>query len=155
MSGSVALVDPIQQFLEVHIHGQRLRLIDEAEAGAKVKKEHRAALAVAIPGVGLNFGKESWVVNRTERLPYSGPIRDQPIQEFHADRHPLIETPNQFASQNWIFKENSEHISGRAKPGDKVREAIFSRFTRQIVLDASDMKLKYQSARQPAQQALQ
>jgi hypothetical protein len=94
---SAAPVQPGEQFLEMHLDGQRLGLVDHLEPRAEPGDQHRPSAPVAVAGAAPDLHEHARVARGMKRGPDRVPVGAEVPEEFQTEGDPVVDLEQELA----------------------------------------------------------
>src|SRR5208337_3561225 len=90
----------------------------------RVGKQHRSTAAAQLDKTGRHAGKSSQVTFGTEPVPDRLQVGAQMLEEFQAERHPLIDPFDELSGEDGVLLEEADGVFPLAHVVQKAPETI-------------------------------
>src|SRR5262249_39316439 len=137
-----ARVEPSQQILEVCVDGERLGLVDDANARAKREDTDGPAAAMGI-GEAAADADELAEVSVSEGRPELTPVGAAPVEQFACAIDPVVDSIEQELCEDRVFAKEGASALRPAQALDEAAEAFLRRRTLEQAFEAVDVQLEH------------
>ena len=128
-------VERLQELLETDVHRERLRLVDELQAGAEPQQHHAPALAVEIRDARLEASQGADVPAAEEGLTELLTLAGEAIQELEAHGEPALGAGGEQAGEHRVLlQQGHEYPRLLETHGGEVVEALLGRAAGQLLI---------------------
>ncbi len=131
---AAAPIEPDQQFLKMHIDGQRLGLVDNLKTRIETGNHHGAATAMGVARSADQLHQQPRVAARAEAASNRLPVGAKALEELETYVAPLADTHRELAGQHGIVRQDGYRLFRLAQAPDEALKTLFGGIATQQTL---------------------